>query len=245
MAKAAPTKAYCRACAGERNCDIRGEYAQAGGDENFAWHVVWQILQCLGCDKVFCRTVSTNSEDINYSYDHDGNEVSETQETYNYWPAKSRRSRPTWLGDFGTELEASDFPNIHELDGVMLETYRALDTDLTILSTIGLRTAFDVASSILGVDSSLKFEQKLTRLVEIKAIGAREKESLEVLIDAGNASAHRGWLPSAVELNAMVDVFEHFIEVSFVRPSREAKIQRQADAVRSKVPPKAPRRSTP
>jgi hypothetical protein len=39
-------KAECSECGGLRNCDIRGDYEQSGGDDYFDWSVTWNILQC-------------------------------------------------------------------------------------------------------------------------------------------------------------------------------------------------------
>jgi Domain of unknown function (DUF4145) len=62
-----------------------------------------------------------------------------------------------------------------------------------VLAAIGLRTAFDRASELLGIDPNKTFAGKLSQLVVDGHIGSTEKASLDVLTDAGGAAAHRGW----------------------------------------------------
>jgi hypothetical protein len=118
----------------------------------------------------------------------------------------------------------------------MRELYGALDSDLRLLSAIGIRTCFDIAAIILGVDASIGFGRKLERLVELGKIGVVDKERLSVLIDAGSASVHRGWTPRLDDLNTMVDVLEHFVYEAFVAPGRRTKLDEKAKELKAKVP---------
>jgi hypothetical protein len=68
-----------------------------------------------------------------------------------------------------------------------------------------------------------------------------QSEEFEVLINAGNASAHRGWKPSFNDIDPLMDTLEHFINDAFVTPHlRKASAERLAK-VRSKVPPRRKR----
>jgi hypothetical protein len=125
-----------------------------------------------------------------------------------YWPPASSRKKPHRL------------PTIHEADkalgDLLMEMYDALAGDLRVLSAIAARTVFDRASEFMGVDPSLPFSQKLDKLGGDGKIGIDEHNILEVLVDAGNAAAHRAWRPSVAELNTMIDVVESFLQRSFV-----------------------------
>lgn len=222
-------KASCAGCGGPRNCQIKGSFSEAGSDEYMHWKKEWLILQCLGCDFVFCQTVSTDSESYSYQT-YEGEDYVQYDETVSYWPALSERPKPAWMSSFGIASE-----NTAKLDPVVVELYKALENDLHILAVIGLRTAFDVASEILGVEAN-SFREKLDLLVNRGHIGKVDKERLGVLVEAGNASAHRGWSPEATDLQAMMEILEHFIEHAFVAPERQKRLDAQAAKIKGKVP---------
>lgn len=117
----------------------------------------------------------------------------------------------------------------------MKSVYVALDNDLGVLAAIGVRTAFDRATELLGVDPALPFKQKLDELVNIGKSGAEERKILEVATNAGSAAAHRAWKPTAKELETLMVTIEHFIYRNLLLPKR-------AQELETKVPPKQPRR---
>jgi hypothetical protein len=105
-----------------------------------------------------------------------------------------------------------------------------------MLSAIGIRTSFDVASELLGVDPNLSFDKKLKELVSLGKIGTVDSDRLSALIDAGSASAHRGWTPTPEDLSTMVDVLEHFVYEAFVGPARRKALDEKAKKLRTTVP---------
>jgi len=94
--------------------------------------------------------------------------------------------------------------------------YTALSNDLRVLAAIGARTAFDRSSERLGVATTLTFAKELDRLVEMGKISKDERDTLGVLVDAGNAAAHRAWRPKPKELSTMIDVVEAFLHRAFI-----------------------------
>jgi hypothetical protein len=44
-------------------------------------------------------------------------------------------------------------------------------------------------------------------------IGRSERETLEILTDAGGAAAHRGWKPTVKQLDTLMTVGEQFLSV--------------------------------
>jgi hypothetical protein len=227
-------KAFCSNCGGERNCEVRGRHPQRGGDDDFQWHKDWYILECRGCEHVFALTVSSNSEEYRNDYGPDGETLTDYIETLDYWPARSKRDRPDWLHEI-----ALGEVDVTPLNQSLNELYGALDNDLFSLAGIGVRTTFDVASELLGVDASVTFEEKLDALVANQHIGPLDKSHIATLIDAGSASAHRGWRPETTELRTMMDVLESFILGAFVEPDRRKK--RDEEVSRLKVPPRPAR----
>jgi Domain of unknown function (DUF4145) len=87
---------------------------------------------------------------------------------------------------------------------------------------------------LLEQDPKGGFEGKLSGLVDRGFISPREKTTLEAVADAGNASAHRGYTPTAERLGHIVDIIENFLQRAFV-------LSRAADEVRNSTPrrPKA------
>jgi len=178
--------------------------------------------------------VSTDSESYTPYYDHDGELRYEHDETIVMWPAKAKRERPEWFGGNTVESDHSTF----ELDASLRELYGALDHDLNVLASIGIRTSFDIVSEVLKVDPAKRFEQKVADLVDKGFIKEAEKDHINILVDAGSASAHRGWKPRVTDLDALMDILEDFIFNSLVLPSRKKARAARIAKVKEKVPPK-------
>lgn len=220
-------KARCSTCGGMRNCDVLGQHEEHGEDEDYSWEKSWYILRCRGCDHVFFQTVATNSEDSYCGYDDvDFRPV----ETTDYWPALAKRKMPDWVTH---DIYADADGALHE---ALIELYKALDNDICILAAIGIRTAFDIAAELLGTNTELPFKKKLEHLVKAGHIGIVDQGRLETLVDAGSASAHRGWRPSVEDLNTMMEVLEQFMHEAFIAPTKNQHLDAKLVKVKSKVP---------
>lgn len=224
-------KAECSQCGGIRNCNIRGQYTQSGGDQYIQWRTTWSVLECCGCDYVFVQKAVGTSEDYYDDIDECGNHIMVYSPDVSYWPTLEKRSRPDWMTDIGIQAEKAEL-----LNETLGELYGALNNGLRMLAAIGIRTSFDVASELLGIHSNQSFEEKLEALVQAGHIGALEKQRVSDLVDAGSASAHRGWRPAPDDLNTMMDILEHFIEHAFVGPYRRKKLDEKAEKMREGVP---------
>uniref|UniRef100_A0A7C1NYU1 DUF4145 domain-containing protein n=1 Tax=Agrobacterium albertimagni TaxID=147266 RepID=A0A7C1NYU1_9HYPH len=228
-------KAYCSSCKGERNCDIHGHYAESDDDGLVQWYRDWYLLVCRGCEHVFAQSVSTDSESRVPYYAVNGEVEYEHEETIVMWPARAKRDRPQWFD--GNLIDSKK--STHQLDASLLELYGALDNDLNVLASIGMRTSFDIAAENLGVDPGLTFQQKITDLLSRGAIKPSEKDHIDILVDAGSASAHRGWKPRIAELNTLMEILEGFIFNNFVLPEREQAKADEIAKIKAKVPAKA------
>lgn len=229
-------RAFCANCEGDRNCEIKGHHREGGSEGNFDWWRNWYLLVCCGCDHVFAQSVSSDSEShYPIGCDRDGNLEYEHDEVIRSWPARFKRNRPLWLNTLDHDIE---HPKASDFSSCMMQVYEALDHDLNILAAIGIRTAFDVASEIHGVDPEKRFESKLNEMEQKGLITPSQHSDFEVLINAGNASAHRGWNPSFQDLSPLIETLEHFISDTFVTPKLRKKA---ADGV-AKLKPKVPSR---
>ncbi len=225
--------AECARCKGPRRCKVQARFKEKGNDgEHYNWQEEWRVLQCCGCDYTFVQKVSTNSED----YVQVEEEEWESIEKKTYWPALAKRKMPEWMSEYGIDVHGFE-----RLDEVLIELYKALENDLVVLSAIGIRTSFDVASELLSIDPNLSFAAKLDALVDQAQIGKPDRSRLETIVQAGNASAHQGWKPNPHELNVMAEILEHFVYDAFVAPSRKAKLDAKATKMKEGVPLRTPR----
>ncbi|QNQ63567.1 DUF4145 domain-containing protein [Brucella sp. 6810] len=234
-------RAYCSSCQGERNCEVKGHHIESGNDGEgyYQWYTDWYLLSCRGCDHVFAQTVSTNSEEYYQDYDADGEVVTEYIKTVETWPARSKRNHPDW---FKHSYIETDVENTAPLAASLKELYGALDADLMVLASIGIRTSFDIASELLGIDPTITFKEKLDALVTDKFILEAEKDSIETLVEAGSASAHRGWKPSQKDLDALMNSLEDFIYSSMVFPAEKRAKQAKLAETKDNVPKRIPRK---
>jgi hypothetical protein len=182
------------------------------------------ILECCGCGRVYFRRDYWFSEwEVVVDNPYTGQPEIEGGVETTYWPAPAQRKAPEWIG----KIEKAD----KTLGNLLTEMYTALNSDLLVLAAIGARTAFDRSSELLQVEPTLPFAKKLDELVAIGKIGKDERGTLEILVDAGSAAAHRAWVPKAKELNTMMVIVEAFLYRAFILDDRLQKLK-------AAVPPK-------
>lgn len=233
--KAVEMKAHCPTCDGERSCIKHAEIEKKWDWEDREGHHVngaatHFLLECKGCETVFYRKSSWNSEDIDYWYDPvHGETCADYIETVITHPVPEAKDRPKWL------------PSIRKIDeqleNILKEMYDAFDNGSYTLAAIGLRTALDRGTEVLKIDPVLSFEKKLGELHAGGWIGETEKAILEVVTDAGSAAAHRGWMPSNTDLYKLIYALEVFLQRAFI-------VGQGALDIKKKIPAKPKRRQT-
>ncbi len=216
-------KGHCPLCNSERNALIVASFEThwSDADSPVEDSNEYRILKCKGCDTPYFQEYFTCSEEVDYSYDREGNTNVTYIPTIKYWPSPIKRDRPNWL----TDISVTD----SVLYNLLSEVYTALDNDLNVLAAIGIRTAFDRASELLKIDTNLSFNDKLKELLNRSSIGQTEKEALDTLTDAGNAAAHRAWKPTIKELDTLMFIIEQFIYYRFL-------LNDEIKPLRSKIP---------
>lgn len=142
-----------------------------------------------------------------------------TKETY--YPTPTVRAKPAWSDHIQDEV----------LRDVLNELYSALNSGLNVLASVGARTLLDRTGYLLIGDPKGGFEGKLAALVECGFISAQEKETLDAVADAGNASAHRGYTPTSERLGYIIDIVENFLKRAFV-------LTPVAQQIRKSTPPR-------
>lgn len=226
------TKAHCPTCDGERTCLVHGEVNKPWDYEdrqgNSAHGAVdHSLLECRGCETVFYESAAWNSEDVDLWNDAEGNLRGEHPRERLTYPKPEGKTKPVWL-DAMAKID-------RQLHGILNEMYMAYDNQAFILTAVGLRTALDRGMEVLGIDPSLTFAEKLTALRDGGWIGETEKDILEVVTDAGNAAAHRGWSPDNQEITQLVYAMEVFLQRAFI-------VGKKALGIKAAIPAKPARR---
>ncbi len=216
----------CAKCGGKRNVKVIAHHSQCVDiDGGIGWSESnFLILKCLGCDFVFFEKTTVCSEEIDHVYDHcTGNYIPTLYQNRKFYPQVSKRKIPDWSNNIQTvdPLLAALFEDV----------YTAVNINLNILAAIAIRTTFDRASELLEVPVDKSFDKKLIELVKIEHISEKEKDSLQALVDAGSAAAHRGWRPSEEDLDIMCSTLENFLQRAFINNPDMEKIK-------VKIPPR-------
>lgn len=212
----ATVKAHCGVCHGEKNSWLRAEYTDKGGDGANAWSETYQTVQCCGCDKLSVRREVWRSEWDEADFDEQGRPIMRRVAKVTYHPAQTVRATPPWAQALGDEV----------LRDVLDESYLALNSGLRMLASVGARTLLDRAGNILVGDVKGGFEGKLSGLAIAGRISQSDKEALDAVADAGNASAHRGYAPEAERLNHIFNIIENFLERAFILTPVAAEIRK-------------------
>lgn len=233
-AKNLAKKAHCPTCDGERTCEVRGAYYKAWDwEDRQHGHSVnggvdHSLLECRGCETVFYETSSWNSESIDQYYDAYGQEQWERSNEVQTYPKPDTKTKPSWF-DAMQKVDA-------QLHNILRQMYVAYDNELHILTAIGLRTALDRATEILGIEPTDRFDMKLNQLRTDGWIGETERNVLGVVTDAGNAAAHRGWEPKKREVSQLISSLEVFLHRAFI-------VGKNALSIKGSIPPRPKRLS--
>lgn len=233
MVNVVPAKVWakCPNCDDERTCDEHVKVTRPWNWSDKQGHsvngaVTHSLLECRGCETVFYQTSSWNSEAVDYSYDGNGQVQADHSYEISTYPRPESKTKPGWI-----DAVANSDKQLHQ---ILSEMYKSFDDEGYILASIGLRTALDRATELLGIDPSLSFAEKLDELQSGGWIGESEKEVLGIVTDAGSAAAHRGWSPAAHDLKLLLSAMEVFLQRAFI-------LGKQPLRIKSNIPAKPAR----
>lgn len=224
-AKTSWQRSHCPRCDGARVCDVHGAldvpWSSDDGERGSTDH---RPLRCRGCETVFYWQSSWNTYSSIVRYNQLIGEEEEVPvfsiETY---PPPPKHTRPDWSWSLNKTDEI--------LAQIMGETYTAAEAESYVLASVGLRTALDRITELLGIDSSLPMVGKVGALRSGGWIGETEALTLDTVAEAGNAAAHRGWSPDEHDFRILLSTLEQFIQRALLSG-------RAALSVAPKVPPK-------
>ena len=233
-------KAHCPSCDGSRNCRVEGCYKKSGSEEeDVLWsYLNYYLLVCQGCSNAFLQIEEHYSDEFLGSIGVDSKYFENKKPFISTWPSPPKRKIPERFEKYRNHI----YYSYSKLLGYMLvEVYKAYDKDLLILASGGIRTCFDIVSTSLGIDPNLSFAKKLEKLRDGGHVTEKEKDNLAVLVEAGNASAHRGWSPQSQDVSILLNILENFIENTIIKPIEKKILEKMAPTIKERIPPRPPR----
>jgi hypothetical protein len=108
----------------------------------------------------------------------------------------------------------------------------------------GVRTILD-RLIVDAVGDTGTYAQKLADLKDKHCIDDVELQNISAVIDAGSASARRGFDPHEKSLNDMLDITEHLLEKIKVASKKKVRLAQKANALRARVPKRTPWQDNP
>lgn len=159
----------------------------------------FEIVQCLGCEKVSFRKFL---------------EVEEGHPDHNY---KELRVYP---GIFSKRKEMENIWNLpNSVRNVYREVYGALREDFFILAGIGMRVLLESVCRDRNAEGST-LEKKINNLVAQKFLTIRDAQTLHAVRFLGNSSAHEIIAPKKDDLEIAFDIVETLLKNVYVLPRK-------------------------
>ena len=199
--------AHCNNCGGRRDAYNRASHTSNGTDGEVSWSHTYRVLECCGCHNISVMHVHWFSEwDQIESDPQTGEPRMVPGEKVTMWPPPTKRRKPNWIERLEDQA----------LRDVIDEIYQALGSGMIILASMGTRTLLDRAMSLCIGENQSSFKGRIDLLKEEGYIGEAESDILSVIVDAGNAAAHRAYSPTYENLEMIVATVENFLERQFV-----------------------------
>ena len=206
--------AHCNKCGGRRDAYNRASHTSNDTDGEVSWSHTYHVLECCGCHNISVLHVHWFSEWDQIEGDPlTGEPRMVPGEKVTIWPPPTKRQKPNWIERLEDQA----------LRDVIDEIYQALSFGMIILASIGTRTLLDRAMTLCIGEKRLNFKQRIYVLKEDGYIGETESNTLSVIVDAGNAAAHRAYSPTYEDLEVIVATVENFLERQFIlRPGAKS-----------------------
>jgi hypothetical protein len=198
----------CRECSRETLHSIVASFDESGsedcgGGNSVDWHCKNQIIQCLGCETVSFRTVSTFSEDV--EYDHDGPYY---PETIKYYPGRSEglKSIETYL-------------LLYKIQEIYKETILSIENEQYVLAGIGIRAIVETICKDKNAAGDNLYH-KINSLKEQSIVTAEGADILHRLRVLGNDAAHEVKAHNSQQLELAMKIIEHMLDGTYIIPNK-------------------------
>lgn len=221
-------KFKCNICQGERKHFVRAEhsYHKDFPEEYGIWfNFRYLVVECCGCENFSFIKKSQFSEDIDQIGEYpDGSPIYDEGWEEEIYPPINARSLPDWINRLDDEI----------LETALLEVHRSLQSDSTFLAAFGCRTLMERFVFLHSGEVVNNLWESLKKLKEDKTITEGEFSQLELVKEAGDASAHRAWNPEKGDLGTILDIIESMLHRYII-------LKNEAEEIKAKIPPR-PRR---
>lgn len=202
----------CRECNKETLHSIVSTFRERGSEDcghgnSVDWSCDNQIVQCLGCEEVSFRTVSTFSEDYDY---HDGGMY--YPETIKYYPA-----RAAGLG----RIESHSLPR--KIQQIYQETILSLENEQYVLAGIGIRALVETICKDLQAPGNNLYE-KINSLRDQSIVTTEGANTLHKLRVLGNDAAHEVKAHNSAQLGLAMNIIEHMLDGTYIIPNRVQRV---------------------
>lgn len=199
---------YCKECSGITLHSIVSSFDESGteecgGGQSVDWHCKNQTIQCLGCQTVSFRTVSTFSEE--YEYDHEG---IYHPETIKYYPGRVEGVK---------SIESHLLP--YTIQQIYKETVLSLENDQYILAGIGIRAIVETICKDLNAEGRDLYG-KINTLKDKSIVTQEGADTLHKLRVLGNSAAHEVKAHNSQQLELALQIIEHMLEGTYIIPGR-------------------------
>ena len=195
-------RVLCGSCKAETNHGIMAQHGSSGEayDGEIQWWDNYQIVQCLGCDTISFRNVSTCSED----FDH---QTGDPLETVLLYPDRTKRREPM-PGYEGFPVTTKR---------IYLETLKALSNQTPILAALGLRAIVESICLEQKIKSK-DLEEGIEELAVVGLLSLKQAEFLHNHRFMGNVADHEIVAPEPQHLVAALDIAETLLKTIYVLP---------------------------
>nr|RDS94664.1 DUF4145 domain-containing protein [Cereibacter sphaeroides f. sp. denitrificans] len=229
-------KTVCPICEGTRRCHLHGEFDEQYDDLSSLFGetrgAVWRLLQCAGCEHTFVEVTK-------YRLTQDELAIPETIEE-KVWPALTKRRAPKWIRSVTSGNHSTPV-----FRRATYELYKTFNEGLLLSCSICVRTCFEIAVEMLGLDPEMPFAKKVDELEATGRVTKADADQIKVMIDAGNAAAHRGWSPESDEVELLINILERFLHAAWVQPKETQQIESRIAQLKDAVPKRKLRESKP
>lgn len=212
------TSAHCNKCGGARKHAVLfskrkfWDDSVDNGHNSISGTDTYSLIACGGCETIHVKHDSTFSEDT----EPDGSSIVTT----NYYPPAMSRRTPAWLDDKdgpfwwgGTEIEL-----------LLKEIYSAVQNDSRRLAMMGIRSLLEMIM-VEKVGDSGKIGTNVKNFIAEGYIAPKHEDIFRLQIEAGHAGMHRKYVPSATDLDVLLNITESLVEAVYVHPHRAKKLK--------------------
>jgi hypothetical protein len=189
------------------------EEGRISDDYDYRWNSCYYIVECQGCGAVSFLQQDTNSDDVEYGYDEDGQVIGEHSVTQKLYPQRVA----------GRDVLEDIHLLPYGVGKVYREAHDAFSAGLNVLAGMGIRAVVEA----ICLDRSARgdsLEDKINNLKEQNLVTVEGAEILHKLRFLGNKAAHEIKSHTAKELGIAFEVVEHLLLGVYLIPARSGQL---------------------